>query len=122
MQNLGTANRKMPNTGSWQDRHDAAWNMQTPDCHVRKIERNAPFLVEQAITSMAKGWALYAETHALRFGDKISEDYILGAEWLKAGKAIRALLNGETGRLDCGTVDGFILAAVETAGFTEEDL
>ena len=120
--NTGTANRKMPNTNGWADRHDAAWGLQGPDCHARKSEGNAPFLMEQAITAMAKGWALYAETHALRFGDKISEDYVLGPEWLQAGKAIRALLNGETGRLDCGTVDSFILDAIHAAGFTEADL
>jgi hypothetical protein len=122
MANTGNANRQMPNTGGWQDRHDTAWKMQRPDCHLRVIEGNAPFLAEQSVVAMLKGWQTYAAAHLVQHGSKISEDYFLGPQWLAIGKGLRTLLNGETGRLDGGTVDGFILDTTKEAGFDENDI
>lgn len=121
--NNGFADRAMPNTGGWQDRHDAAWSLNgRPDCHLRHIEKNAPTLHEQAIVAMASGWKLQADAHKVAHGGVIGDDGVLGTPWLEIGKALRALLNGQTGRLDCGTVDAFILDTLFANGFSEDDL
>ena len=69
---------------------------------------------------MAKGFAQYAETHQRQFESTIGEDYVLGPEWAQIGKGILGLLNGETCRLDCGTVDGFIRDTFTANGFNDE--
>ncbi len=72
---------------------------------------------ESAIVGMLNGWADYAEVHERRFESKISDDYVLGPEWEQIGKGIRGLLNGETdSRLDCGTLDAFILNTLQDHG------
>ncbi len=96
----------MPNTGGWQDRHDLAVKSLIP--------------CEYSIVSMAQGWALYAQNQKRRHGSSIGEDYVLGPEWAQIGKGILGLLNGETGRLDCGTVDGFIRDTFKANGFNDE--
>lgn len=57
---------------------------------------------------------------------------MLGDEWLAAAKGVRALLNGNgaiamrknitTGSKDNGVIEALFWAALEMAGFTEEDL
>lgn len=122
MTNTGLANARSPDRNGWKQRHDTAWKMQEPSLHLRMIDTNAPILHEQAMIAMLKGWQLYANSHAVRFGEPIGNDHFLGPQWLKIGKSLRALLNGETGRLDCGTVDGFILDTLKEHGFGEDDL
>jgi hypothetical protein len=56
------------------------------------------------------------------FESLIGEDYVLGPEWTQIGTAIRGLLNGETGRLDCGTLDGFILETMRENGVEKDGL
>jgi hypothetical protein len=77
---------------------------------------------EQGVVQMLRGWADYADAHFHRFESPIGEDYVLGPAWLDIGKGIRSLLNGETGRLDCGTIDGLILEIAEHNGFEEDKL
>src|SRR5689334_11744723 len=96
------ANRTMPNTGGWQDRHDAAVK------HIALFQ-NPRHDFETAVVEMFKGWAKYAEDHKARYESPIGDDGVLGDYWESIGDALRGLLNGETGRLDCGTLDGFIL-------------
>lgn len=50
----------------------------------------------------------------------IGEDYVLGPEWATIGRALLALLNGETGRLDCGTLDGIIRDTLRAEGTEDE--
>ena len=38
-------------------------------------------------------------------GSPIGEDGVLGEYWAEWGKALRGLLNGDCGRLDCGSLD-----------------
>lgn len=116
--NTGLANRKHPNTGGWQNRHDTAWGQI--DVYVPGMTE--PHGIERSVVAMLKGWELYAKMHKRRFGSAIGDDGFLGPQWLATGKALRALLNGETGRLDCGTVDAFILDTITANGFTEGDL
>ena len=75
---------------------------------------------ETAIVSMLKGWEQYAMDHKRRFDSPIDEDYVLGPAWKEIGESIRTLLNGEVGRLDAGTVDGFILDTMAENGFERE--
>ena len=42
---------------------------------------------------------------------------MLGQEWAAMGRALLGLLNGETGRIDCGTLDGDIRRALERNGY-----
>jgi hypothetical protein len=96
--------RKMPNDTGWQTRHMAA--LRTPTGF------------EVAIVEMLKAWALYADTHSRRYESKIGHD-VLGDEWAAIGRGIRGLLNGETGHLDCGTLDGFIADTLAAEGCHE---
>jgi len=70
---------------------------------------------------MIQALALYADAYPADWG-KIGEDYVLGAAWLDMLKGCRALLNGETGRYDCGTLDHMLVDMVKAAGFEEGDL
>lgn len=98
----------------WAISHDAAWR--------RVLLPVAGAMHETCMVAMLKGWRDYAREHETQFDSKIGDDGFLGPQWLQLGKALRALLNGETGRLDCGTVDGFILDTLQAHGFSEEDL
>lgn len=63
---------------------------------------------EAAIGLMYRGLMAYPPAHKERFDSLLGEDYVLGPAWIKAARGFLALLNGETGRLDCGTMDGAI--------------
>ena len=73
------------------------------------------------IGEMLRALAKYADHHAKRFGP-LGDDYFLGAAWLDCIKGVRAMLNGETGRLDCGDVDRAIIDVAKAAGFPEDRL
>jgi hypothetical protein len=77
---------------------------------------------ETGVVRMLVGWQEYARDHKTRFESAIGEDYILGVAWQEIGEALRTLLNGETGRLDCGTVDGFILDTMTENGIDTEKM
>jgi hypothetical protein len=99
------ANRGMPNTGKWQDRHDDA---------ILNHHAFSPF--QQPIVDMLKAWTQYAEDHKGQYDSVIGDDGVLGPEWEAIGDALRGLLNGQTGQLDCGTLDGFILNTMSENG------
>lgn len=75
---------------------------------------------KQAILSMVNGWIAYADAHLARFESLICDDYYLSDPWVATGLALLALLNGETGDLDCGQIDGLIRDTFEANGFTDE--
>jgi hypothetical protein len=75
---------------------------------------NVPF--ESPIARMLESWGEYAKAHRARYESKIGDDGVLGQEWEAIGIGIRGLLNGETGRLDCGTLDAFILDTLSENG------
>ncbi len=76
---------------------------------------------DSAIGLMLRALAAYADDHLKRFESPIADDYILGADWRRSLSAVRALLNGDTGRLDCGDVDRAILAMFKAAGFEGDE-
>ena len=61
--------------------------------------------------------AQYADYHQRRYESRIGDDGVLGDPWADILKSARVLLNGECGRLDCGTVDGLICEMLEAEGF-----
>lgn len=98
-----TTGVKMPNDTGWQTRHVAALR--------------SPHGPETGIALMLEGWAKYADAHRARYESGIGEDYVLGDEWETIGRSIRALLNGECGRFDCGTLDAFLSDTLHAEGF-----
>jgi hypothetical protein len=78
------------------------------------------------------GMLRYAKAYRVRFEGPLSEDYVLGVEWLAAVKGLRGLLNGdgavamESGRStdskDNGVCEEIFWHAMKAAGFTEEDM
>lgn len=75
---------------------------------------------EGAIVGMLHAWLLYAEAHQNDYSASIGDDGVLGDEWESMGFAIIGLLNGNTGRLDCGTIDSIVRQAMQRAGLKGE--
>lgn len=86
------ANPKLP--GDWKERHNSA--------------------VDSYISAVSD--------HRARYESPIGDDGVLGPEWRDIGLGIRGLLNGETGRLDCGTLDAFILDTLKAEGIETDGL
>lgn len=93
MKNIHFVNPKFK-TQEWALRHvNATYNPQGP---------------EGAVLTLLKGWIEYAQWHESRYEGPITDDYYLGTQWVRVGHAIKELLNGDTGRLDCGTLSEII--------------
>lgn len=89
----------------WQIRHNDAI-----DGVVGIRERVTPAKHEASYLLMLGGWETYARAHKNEFGSSIGDDGVLGPAWESIGDGLRELLNGEVGaRLDCGTLDSFIV-------------
>jgi len=97
----------LPNTGGWKERHRAAITFLSGH--------------ERPMVSMLRGWYDYAIQHRVRYESPIGNDGVLGPEWEAIGDALRALLNGDCGRLDSGTVDAFLLNTMHDNGIDTED-
>ena len=97
-----------PGENGWRGRHERAimftWN----------VSEGGP------LVNMLRGWYDYAVIHQQRYESLIGDDGFLGKEWESIGDALRALLNGECGHLDCGTVDGFLLNTMRENGIDTE--
>jgi len=95
--------------GDWQARHLAA------------VRRPQGF--EAGIVYLVNGLAAYLDAYTgYPMEDTLSDNGVFGDAWFKALKATRALLNGETGRLDAGTLDAILCDLGRLAGFEEGDL
>ena len=81
-----------------------------------------PTKAEKGILDACYALEAMAEAHAERYATVISEDGVLGDYWLKILHGVRGMLNGETGRLDCGTVDGWLVRLALEHGFTDEEI
>ena len=66
---------------------------------------------------MLVGWEEYAASHKKWYESPIGDDHVLGPYWAETGLAMKRLLDGETGGLDCGSIGHNILAAIEAEGF-----
>lgn len=72
---------------------------------------------EEALVALHRGLLLYEAAYKRRFDSQIGSDYVLGPEWFAIAKGLLGLLNGVSGRLDCGTLDKSIREVTESAGF-----
>lgn len=97
-----------PDTTKWKERHYAALDF--------------PKGFEKPIVRMLQGWIEYAVLHNEQYESPIGEDGLLGVSWAHLGKAIRELLNGDTGRLDCGTLDTILVDNLKEQGFDPDNL
>jgi hypothetical protein len=88
--------------------------------HKKAIE--LPQGPERPIVRLLEAWLLYAEQHQERYESKIGDDGVLGKAWEAIGVALRGLLNGECGRLDCGTLDSIILDSMKENGIDVSQL
>lgn len=89
----------------WAEDHCVAFPIKFPE----RVELGPKHRMEVAISMLVHGLALYADTHAeLNVGWELGEDCVLGEYWKDAARAVIGLLNGDVGRLDCGTLDGLI--------------
>lgn len=63
---------------------------------------------ESAVMELLRALAEYADAHRDRYESEVGEDGVLGDHFEEIARGLLGLLNGETGRLDCGTLDGAI--------------
>lgn len=73
---------------------------------------------ENAIAHLIRGLVAYAEVYQARYQVPIASDVCLSVDWLKIAQGIVGLLDGDTGRFDCPTLDGTVRSCAEQAGFT----
>lgn len=99
---------KINQMDAWKIRHNDA--MAYPD------------RMERPIVHMLQALESYANWHKDRYESKLGADYVLGPAWLDMAKGLRTLLNGDCGRLDCGTLDSMIIDMVKDAGFDTEEM
>ena len=97
-----------PDTTGWKQRHLSAIT--------------APKAAEVGIVNMLKAWLSYADSHQERYESGIGDDGVLGPQWAQIGSSLRMLLNGEAGRLDCGTLDSIICDNLTAQGFDPDTL
>lgn len=74
---------------------------------------------ESSIIRLLTAWAEYADAHKERYESGIGDDGVLGPAWQAIGENIRTLLNGDCGRLDCGTLDGFLCDTLQAEGYPQ---
>lgn len=76
----------------------------------------------EVIGRMCSDWAEYGLEHHERYESRLADDYVLGPAWAKIGEGLLALLNGDLGRLDGGSLDGMIRMALQAQGFDPDTL
>ncbi len=81
-----------------------------------------PTKAEKGILDACYALEAMADAHVERYGSVIAEDGVLGDCWLKILHGVRGMLNGETGRLDCGTVDGWLVRLALEHRFTDGEI
>jgi hypothetical protein len=87
--------------------------------HHEALQR--PRGIERPIVALREGLLMYATEYAERFeGCELGKDYVIGKSWVEMARGYLGLLNCETGRLDCGTLDGELRRWAVRFGFAEE--
>jgi hypothetical protein len=76
---------------------------------------------EYPIINLLYALADLATEHESTYGSKIGDDGVLGEYWLQIARGLVGMLNGECGRLDCGTADRTVRALAKACGFDEKD-
>lgn len=70
----------------------------------------------KALRRMLEGWEDYARAYRKRYECSIGDDGVIGDYWREVGLAIKKLLDGETGGLDCGSIAANITNMIEAEG------
>jgi len=88
--------------------------------HYEALQR--PRSIECAIVALRSGLLAYGTEYEERYGGDatLGRDGVLGESWLQLARGYLGLLNGETGRLDCGSLDGEVRRWAAMFGFAEE--
>jgi hypothetical protein len=107
-------NDKFPDTGAWKGRHSRA-----VESGLLNVNGHRGAYVGDSLIQALNAWTEYARAHLRRYESNIGDDGFLGPVWCKWGLALRGLLNGETGDLDCGTLDSIIHDNLTAQGFEE---
>jgi len=82
----------------------------------------SPRGIECAVVALRAGLLQYGLEYAESFeGCQLGGDAVLGDAWLEMARGYLALLNGPTGRLDCGTLDGEVRGWAERFGFNAKE-
>lgn len=92
---------------------DAAWKL----VHLHAIKN--PRSLEAPVIHAIQAWLNYADTHQARYESNIGDDGVLGPAWITWGEALRVLLNGDCGRLDCGCLDHVLCENLKEQGWEE---
>ena len=74
----------------------------------------------RAIVTLLSAWDDYAIAYEKHHGSNIGEDGVIGKYWAETGFAIKRLLDGETGGLDCGSIAANITESIEGKGFVTD--
>jgi hypothetical protein len=77
---------------------------------------NSPRNMEYPIVKLLDALDSYILFHREKYDSDIFEDGVLGKGVVQIVTGIRTLLNGECGRLDCGTIDGHLHDLLDIAG------
>ena len=77
-------------------------------------------IMQRTVVGLIMDLVAYADTHEALYESKIGDDGLLGDHWAQMVVNLRGLLNGETGALDCGTVDWLLLKMLAAEGFDED--
>lgn len=96
---------------------------EVPDHMIRHhMAIQSPRGIERAITALRSGLLEYGLQYGEVFEDcEVGCDGVLGEAWHDLAHAYLALLNGPTGRLDCGTLDGEVRHWARKFGFSEQE-
>jgi len=70
---------------------------------------------ESAVLELLRALAEYADAHRECYESDVGDDGILGDHFEEIARGLLGLLNGETGRLDCGTLDRAIRQLCQAA-------
>lgn len=99
----------------WARRHLMAWEFGNASAD------HGPKRTEAIIRDQIIAWARYGEQHRMVYRQDIGKDGVLGIGFKAIGQAIRILLQGQTGRLDQGTLDKLVLNIAESCGVNLEE-
>ena len=91
--------------------------MRTDWKMIHRAAFNSPRRHEKPIVQLLNALDLYAANHERLYESPIGEDGVLGAAFLDMAKGLVRLLDGETGRLDCGTLWGDVDRLLRASGF-----
>lgn len=82
--------------------------------HNEAVKNPAGF--EVAIMGLLLGLESYRVEHALHYASNVGDDGVLSDGVADIAEGVRTLLNGEIGRLDAGTIDGYLVAVLRECG------